>query len=63
MQPPRTEKPSFAVGPVEAGCLLLAIALPLSFDPWGRNALELPKTLLLSIGMALVGATWIVPTI
>ena len=60
MQLPRTEQPSFSVRLIEAGWLLLAIALPLSFNPLGRSAFELPKTLLLWIGIALMGAAWLV---
>jgi hypothetical protein len=44
---------------IEAGWLVLAAGLPLFFAPWGRNAFELPKALLLWAVTAVMGAAWL----
>ena len=54
------ERPAFLDRVVEAGWLMAGAGLPFSFAPWGRNAFELPKALLLWAAVAVMGAAWLV---
>jgi tetratricopeptide (TPR) repeat protein/O-antigen ligase len=44
---------------IEVGWLVVAAGLPLWFAPWGRNAFELPKVVLLWAAVAVMGSAWL----
>jgi putative inorganic carbon (HCO3(-)) transporter len=54
------ERAGWANRIIEAGWLVVAAGLSLWFAPWGRNAFELPKAVLLWAIVAVMGAVWLV---
>ena len=52
--------PRWCAQAIEVSWLAAAVAVPLTFNPWGYNAFELPKSLLLRVLALLMGLATLV---